>query len=94
MRASSFKAGSEPNFESASDANNNGLYELTVKVEDDASPKGFDALSLFIAVRNQNEAPSGINPTSATIYENISFVMDINASDIDYDDNNSNLVWH
>ena len=66
---------------------------MTVKVEDDASPKGFDALSLFIAVRNQNEAPSGINPTSATIYENTSFVMDINASDIDYDDNNSNLVW-
>ena len=88
-----FKVGSEPNFESASDANNNGLYELTVKVEDDASPKGFDALSLFIAVRNQNEAPSGVNPTSATISENTSFVMDINASDIDYDDNNSNLVW-
>ena len=89
----SFKAGSEPDFESASDANSNGLYELTVKVEDDASPKGFDALTLFIAVQNQNEAPSGITPTSATIPENTSFVVDLNASDIDYDDNNSNLSW-
>ena len=89
----SFKVGSEPDFESPSDANNNGLYEIIVKVEDDASPKGFDALTLYVEARDQNEAPNGITPTTVTIAENTTFVSDLNASDIDYEDNNSNLVW-
>ena len=89
----SFKVGQEPDFENPQDANSDGIYELIIQVSDNSNPILFDTLNVFINSRDRNEAPSGINPTSATILENTTFIVDLNASDVDYDDNNSNFVW-
>ena len=88
-----FKVGQEPDFENPQDLNTDGIYELAIRVSDDDTPILFDTLSVFITARDRNEAPSGITPTSATILENTTFVADLNASDVDYDDNNSNFIW-
>ncbi|MFL2929064.1 MAG: tandem-95 repeat protein [Opitutales bacterium] len=88
-----FKVGQEPDFENPQDANSDGTYELIIQVSDNDTPVLFDTLSLFINARDRNEAPFGISPTSATILENTTFIADLNASDVDYDDNNSNFVW-
>ena len=89
----SFKVGQVPDFENPQDVNSDGIYELIIQVSDNSNPILFDTLSVFINARDRNEAPSGINPTNATILENTTFIVDLNASDVDYDDNNSNFVW-
>ncbi len=55
---------SAPNFESKTDANSDGVYEVTVSVSDGALS---DTQSISVTVTNVNEAPVAINDSySAT----------------------------
>ncbi|MDC3336035.1 Ig-like domain-containing protein, partial [Opitutales bacterium] len=88
-----FKAGREPNFENPKDSNADGIYELLITVKDDSSDQLFDTFTLRLQTKDRNEPPSGITPTSIIIMENTTFVADLNATDIDFDDDDSTLSW-
>lgn len=59
-----------PDFETPSDANADGVYEVTVRVTDNGSPAMFDSQTLSITVTNANDTPTDITLTSTSIAEN------------------------
>lgn len=74
-----------PDFETATDAGSNNIYDVVVNVSDGLL---VDTQALAIAVTNANEAPTftssgGLPNASASIKENTKAVMKVSASDVD-----------
>ncbi|MBO6848410.1 MAG: cadherin domain-containing protein [Maricaulis sp.] len=67
-----------PDFENPGDANNDGVYEITVSVTDgDLS----DSQAVSITVDNVNEAPSFTSGATASVAENQTTAIDVDATD-------------
>ncbi|MBK8039613.1 MAG: choice-of-anchor D domain-containing protein [Verrucomicrobiaceae bacterium] len=61
-----FKTGSTPDFETKTDANGDGIYEVIVTATDSGTPAASDSVALSITITDDNDAPtvSAIGPQS------------------------------
>ncbi len=72
------------NFEAQDDADNNNIYEVTVRANDDSG--GTDTILIRVALQNVNEAPTASNLTNTVVYtedQGTVNLVDIVVSDID-----------
>ena len=81
----SFKSGSEPDYEIPSDNGEDGTYELFIEVEDGNVPAGKDEIELHLVVADLNEAPAfaSLVDLNASVQENQNFVGTLSATDQD-----------
>ena len=83
-----------PDFEMPTDVGDtamNNTYVVTVKVEDDGSPKMSDTHTITVMVTDANDAPEiTTTATTASVAENSTAVLMLAASDVDASDT---LAW-
>ena len=73
-----------PDYENAADTGMNNVYNVTVKVEDNGSPRMSDTHAVTVTVTNVNEAPEVTTAaTTASVPENSTAVLTLAASDVD-----------
>ena len=86
-----------PNYEMPADGDGMNDYNVTVKVTDSGSPAKSDTLAVTVTVNNVNEAPTfDTTPGDFSKDENTpdtEVIASYSASDVDADDNPSNLNW-
>ncbi|HEY0156888.1 MAG TPA: Ig-like domain-containing protein [Thermoanaerobaculia bacterium] len=71
---------SAPNFEAPGDADTNNQYIVEVTVSDGTAS---DVQTITVTVTNANEAPSITSANAATIAENTTAAIDVDATDVD-----------